>query len=340
MATKPHKSKVDNPFASEPEAAEDLWFLPGPVEHDPDDLPPLPRADRRPLFDAAEWRKAEAALAPDLADLAFDLGRLAERLSEMGDGARRRLALQEAASLGWWTGDRISADRLALWLALHLGAAGDDAPALSRLAWAVRRLSSPEHSGEGATRIAAELGLGGEAFSDRLHEAAEIEAGLTGLHPVVRGCILFHVWRLAGDEPQRRIEAAVLGARIGAGRAGFLPLSLAGLGPLTVSGSPDRRLSGWIAGAHQSVLAALLHLDRLRRWQHRATEATADLSGRTPSRLISALVRLPMVSAPVAEMETGASRAAVQRNFDLFSQRGLIREITGQGRYRVWTATL
>ena len=112
------------------------------------------------------------------------------------------------------------------------------------------------------------------------------------------------------------------------------------MGPLTVSGPPDRRLSGWIAGAHQSVLAALLHLDRLRRWQQRATEATADLSGRTPALLIAALARLPMLSAPVAEAETGASRAAVQRNLDQLRTRGLVREITGQGRYRVWTATL
>lgn len=42
----------------------------------------------------------------------------------------------------------------------------------------------------------------------------------------------------------------------------------------------------------------------------------------------------------MAEAETGASRAAVQRNLDLLVQRGLIREITGQGRYRVWAARL
>ena len=39
------------------------------------------------------------------------------------------------------------------------------------------------------------------------------------------------------------------------------------------------------------------------------------------------------------QTETVASRAAVQRNLDLLAQRGLIREITGQGRYMVWTAT-
>jgi DNA-binding IclR family transcriptional regulator len=47
-----------------------------------------------------------------------------------------------------------------------------------------------------------------------------------------------------------------------------------------------------------------------------------------------------MVSAALAETATGASRAAVQRNLALLQQRGLIREVTGQGRYRLWTARL
>ena len=45
-----------------------------------------------------------------------------------------------------------------------------------------------------------------------------------------------------------------------------------------------------------------------------------------------------MITAPLAERETGASRAAVQRNLDLLTDRGLLREITGKGRYRIWSA--
>ena len=36
---------------------------------------------------------------------------------------------------------------------------------------------------------------------------------------------------------------------------------------------------------------------------------------------------------------TGGGRAAVQRNLALMEARGLIREMTGQGRYRMWRAT-
>jgi Fe2+ or Zn2+ uptake regulation protein len=41
----------------------------------------------------------------------------------------------------------------------------------------------------------------------------------------------------------------------------------------------------------------------------------------------------------MAEAFTGASRAAVQRNLAWMEARGLIREVTGQGRYRMWRTT-
>ena len=41
----------------------------------------------------------------------------------------------------------------------------------------------------------------------------------------------------------------------------------------------------------------------------------------------------------MAERLTGASRAAVQRNLAWMEARDLIREVTGQGRYRMWRAT-
>ena len=67
-------------------------------------------------------------------------------------------------------------------------------------------------------------------------------------------------------------------------------------------------------------------------------QALADLQGSTPLRLVGCLARWPMVTAPLAETETGASRAAVQRNLSMLLERGVIREVTGQGRYRVWSA--
>ncbi len=83
-----------------------------------------------------------------------------------------------------------------------------------------------------------------------------------------------------------------------------------------------------------------MELDRLRRWQERAGEALADLSGRVPRLLLDCLARHLMVSAPQAETESGASRAAVERNLTLLVSRGIAREVTGAGRFRVWTAAI
>lgn len=306
------------------------------------EAPPLPRADRTQLFPHREWREAEAALAPDLAALAFDFGRLEERLRALGPGARHRLALQEVSSLGWWTGDRLPVDRLVLWVSQQIGATGPDAQALAHGGWAVRRLTTGR-APAGPVAMATLLGLPSAAGADRVQEACAVLDGLAGLHPVTMGAILFHLWRLVGAGPARDIEAAVLAARlagVAAGQGAFLPLALAGFGGLAARGTAEHRLAAWIAGAHQALLAALLHLDRLARWSGRAAAAIADLSGRTPPHLLRLLADWPGVSAPMAESVTGASRAAVQRNLDLFSQRGLVRELTGQGRYRVWMAAL
>jgi len=54
--------------------------------------------------------------------------------------------------------------------------------------------------------------------------------------------------------------------------------------------------------------------------------------------LRNALTEWPLVSAPMAEALTGASRAAVQRNLAWMEARDLIREVTGQGRFRMWRA--
>ena len=138
----------------------------------------------------------------------------------------------------------------------------------------------------------------------------------------------------------------MLGARLAEGQDGrtpslpFLPLSLTGFAALTVTGSPTQRLSGWIAGAHQATLSALMTLERLANWHRRATAATADLSGRTPALMITALAAQPMLAVPQTEAATGASRAAVQRNLDALMARGLVREVTGQGRFRVWAARI
>ena len=140
----PHDS-FDSPLTGvevvEERSEDDLWFLPGPIEDEPDDLPPGPRAEPGETTILENWRKAEADNAARLARVAGRLGGLDERLRRGPEGWRHRLALIEAADLSWFVGDRIGPDRLALWIALRLSGVQDDTAALARVGWAVRRLT-------------------------------------------------------------------------------------------------------------------------------------------------------------------------------------------------------
>lgn len=346
----------------------DLWFLPDDHTLDgPNGISPLgPHAAQRQLVDPREWLAAQGRLSGELADLAARFGALDERLRAGPEGWRQRLALLEVADLGWWTGARTSVERLALWVGLRVGATGDDAQAVARAGWAVRRLTAGLGPGNSAQSLAAFLGrtaLDAGAIPEAVADLADIMETTHALHPVTQAAVMFHSWRMLGQgaallQPSQDMEAAVIAARHaavmvqggGSGRrttlpgrgegAMFLPLALSGPTALRATGTPEAKLAAWIGGATQAVLAALLHLDRIGDWHDRAAATISDLTGRTPPAILALLTAWPMVSAPMAEERTGASRAAVQRNLDMFADRGLIREVTGQGRYRVWTARI
>ena len=85
-----------------------------------------------------------------------------------------------------------------------------------------------------------------------------------------------------------------------------------------------------------ATLTAMRHLDEIEAWSVRANTVMAPLSGRTPPTLRAVLTEWPLVSAPMAETLTGASRATIGRNLAWMEAKGLIREVTGQGRFRMW----
>ena len=286
-------------------------------------------------------------MAARLARASGRLGALDERLLRGPEGWRHRLALIEAADLSWFVGDRITPDRLALWLALRLSGVQEDTAALVRLGWAVRRLTG----GPGPEPGLAEF-LGrhdpespndtAERFDDRAGGWLDLMEAARDLHPISRACMGYHLWSLAGlGQDGDRMEAAVTAARIAADEAKgaiFAPLAMGGAGGLRASGQPAERLARWLDGTNSAVLTALRQLDQIEAWAARAEAVMASLSGRTPPALRSALTEWPLISAPRAEELTGSSRAAVQRNLAWMEVRGLIREVTGQGRFRMWRA--
>ncbi|TDL85644.1 hypothetical protein [Meridianimarinicoccus aquatilis] len=328
---------------------DDLWFLPGPFEEEPDDLPLGPRAEPPDTAVIEDWVKAESVHAARLARVAGRLGALDDRLLRSPEGWRHRLALIEAENLSWFAGDRVSSDRLALWISMRLSGAQDDPNALARVGWAVRRLTGgPGPKADLAAfldrRDPENIQDSAERFEDRAGGWLDVMAAAGDLHPITRACMGFHLWNLAGlGQHGDQIEAAVTASRIVAsdGRGAiFAPLAMGGAGGLRVSGSPAERLARWLDGMSSAMLTAMRTLDDIEAWTGRAENVMAQLSGRTPVALRRTFSQWPLVSAPMAESVTGASRAAVQRNLAWMEASGLIREVTGQGRYRIWKATV
>ena len=341
MAPKPQSyndpDAAPGPYDSAPAEA---WFEPDPAAAAL--AIPLPQADRRPLLVVAHWAAAQAACAADLADLALVYGALEQRLRAGPAGWRHRLALREAADLSWAVGDRIPVGQLALWEGLRLSGVQADAQGLARASWALRRLIGGARGGAGGGFAAF---FGRQGGQEDVATLSGLAADLGALHPVTRAVALGQVWQRAGQgEPARQIEAAVLTACLAAEMArsapgsprGFLPQAMLG----GSGGAAQATLAAWLRGATAATQGALSHLDRVLAWQERATLALADLQGRTPLRLLAVLVEWPMVTSGLAERLTGANKATVLRNLGLMQARGLVREVTGQGRYRVWTAAI
>jgi len=332
------------------EDEEDLWFLPGPLEEDdlPPDASPLPQAPRDLLFDPQEWLQAQNTLSEDLARLTQIFGELDVWLRAAPAGFHLRLALREASDLSWWSGDRLSLDRLSLWHVLRIGSTDDTEQSFARAGWAVRRLTGGPPPAEGVAAFLERISDGAEDTEmgpepGALSDLSLLIAQSADLHPVTQAAMLFQAWRMLGASWSRDIEAAVLAARHAASMsrksgqgALFLPLAMSGADTFRGQGAPTSKLRAWIVGAERATMAALLHLETVSDWQHKARDTVSDLSGRTPAKLVEVFTTYPLVSAPMAERETGASRAAVQRNIDRLAAQHLIREMTGQGRYRVW----
>lgn len=324
----------------------------------PSDMP-WPVAGRSPASTPAAWRAGEAAQYRGLLAAAQTLTRFGERLSGFPLDVGERFALLSVSAMLRGEGVWLRPDRIALYRALRIGT-DDDARDLARANWAVRRLLGSSAAGplEGVqgflgrntvqgsqsdTRfIGGDLPQGAElvALGDQWIAAVEM---LKDLHPLTQGAFAFAGWREQGLTPFDEIlEPGVAAMRIGAGGiAPFLPLAEGrNIDRFSIGTNLNQWLSRFYSAVETGSLQALMELDRLADWQARAVQQTADLSGRTPPRLIGALLRLPVVSADLIAATLPCSRPAARRNLDLFAARGLIREVTGQDRYRFWAVQL
>lgn len=329
-----------------------------------DDAAPLPPAPEAPV---RAWLAAEAQQGAGLAAAAAALARVDERLRAWPDDHRRagaeRLALTQAAHLLWAEGAVIGPERLALDGMMRAGRAGEDAADLARGVWAARRLVAARWSLGSAAAVArfeervpvADDGEGGnpgeEPAAETVRGGAWVAAAedwaagvaaLRGAHPFTQAAFAELAWRRLGlAQPGAVTTPAVLAMKIAArtcrGGIAFAPLPRLRrpAGP-----EPEARLAAWLRDIAEGAAEALITLERMQIWRARAEAAIDDLSGRTPRRLVAALAARYAVAAPEAARACDVSVSAAQRNFATLTGRGLAREITGQGRFRVWTAAL
>lgn len=338
---------------------EDLWFLPAePEDRAPTDipLPMAPAGQKSGGFGVEGWLSAEAGAGRALARATGAFSRFDERLKAFPVGAARIAVLCASAALEA-QGDWIPSEKLALYLALREGTS-DEAPEYRAADWMVRRLiggldpledlrgflgrHATDYDGFDAVDLFGEPARGPE-FEDLARDWLVLleELGDRGMPDLVRAGVGFHMWRLSDiSQPGSMVEAAVLASALGCRgvrHASYVPAMLGGRQDLLARGTPIERLTGWLKAVEDGCLRALLELERVQNWQGRAVGALADLSGRTPAMLISAFVVHPVVSAEMIAEESGASKAAVRRNLATFEGRGLVREVTGQERFRFWT---
>ena len=258
-------------------------------------------------------------------------------MRQAGPGALRRLALAEAAAISWQAGGRVAAERLALHDLDRADMGRDDAGALGAAHWALRRLAVRPGGGPGPEHgLDAFLAREGVAADPAVPGWKDGLAALGAALPLVRAAWGFSAWRTTGLSAGV-LEPAVIAARLGGaeGRGpGFLPLAQVAA-PYFAGGDAAARLAAWARAAEAGALRALMTIDALAAWQARATAATARLTGRTPRLLIAALLASPAVSAGMAaRATTGTSTAGARRNLGRLEAAGLVREITGQGRFR------
>ncbi len=328
----------------------DLWFLP------PDDDRPdmgLPQANRTPLIDPAAWVAGQGAQAADLARAAMAVGRLDEVVAAVGPSAITRLAALEVEAMLWAAGTPLKREEIGRDLTSLREGADLAAHRLAR--WALRRLE-----GQGALHdLRGFLGLHraevpgldeavaprpmGIAFDEAAAGFGEMMDALDA-HPITRAAFARSAWRLADLSPDTDlIEAATWSARLmaeGCAALPFVPMGSFGRRVWHGSVPVAERLGDHYRAVADGATAARLALVRLRDWSDRARAATAGIKGDSAARVIAALVAAPLATTEAVERAAGISRDTSERLLARMDGMGLVREITGTRRFRLWTAAV
>lgn len=347
------------PGDPEDDIDEPAWFE---WDDNPDDDPEVtgPVSQRAWI---ATW--IEAARSPEVLGAVIEaaeaLTRLDARLIYDPDveGAAERMAQDEAGDAMWLTGDAGARDRLALY-AQGVRPALDERDQLAN--WALRRLMSPgDPSALGVSDLRDFLGRArpgltdslvedshdlfprptGSELDDGLAQWLEIAGRLQGHHRLVRAAILYRAWRwLNLSGPEDAVTPLVVAARIAGGtNLPFAPFAGAArrMRTFAVRGTEADRLYAMIRAFAEGARQANLSLEQLAAWRLRAMR---NATTKAMKAIVEATARHPVASSNAIADATGMTPQAVNKAARTLHDDGLIREATGQSRFRLWQAAI
>ena len=312
---------------------------------------------RYPGPDLSPWLQAQAGLAVALADAALAVGQLDAVMQAMDDAQRRaatkRLALIEVEAMLWSQGMVLGRDEIGR--DLMEARANSDLEAMRLARWAIRRLEGQgrpdDLRGFLGLHRGTETGAGvlvqrpqGDEFDAAASGFLALTDGLDALHPFARAPLQQILWRMAELSPiEQPAEVAVWCARAMAAPCAalvFVPLGGHGRGVWQAGGPPDQRLAAHLQALQRGARDAARHLWQLSEWADRAGRESACIRGPNPGRVIAVLAAQPLASAPMVEQQAGISRITAERMLNRLTGMGLLREVTGTTRFRLWRADI
>ncbi len=274
-----------------------------------------------------------------------------------------RLALSEAADAMWLAGDAGARDRLALY-AHGRQAAVDSRDLLAD--WALRRLQGQgdpaamtiaglrsflgltrPRSGDAEEWVSDQVDLFprpvGQELDEALGQWLDVAGRLDGRHRLIRAAVLHRAWRWLGlSGPEDPVTPMIVCTRVGGaggGAPGFAPLAGAArrLRTFAVSGTEARRLAATLTAFEEAATEASLTCERLSIWRERAAKAAGTRARRA---VIEATAGAPVVSTKAIARRAGLTGQAVNGAARALSGQGIIQEVTGQSRFRLWKAAI
>lgn len=318
--------------------------------------PPLPLADHGDAVPAAPWLAAQSACAVSLAAAALAVGRLDALIAGMErvarNGAIRRIAMIEVEAMLWAQGTPVRREEVGR--DVMEARADTDLTAMHLARWALRRLEGRGQLDDprgflglrkSDVAILAEpmaLRPAGEEFDEASDEFARKLEQFSGLHPLARAPVSRILWRIAELSPIDDLtEAAVWTGRSMAAcceALSFVPLGRHGRRIWNDHGTPADRLARHLQAVTDGATDARAELLRVQAWAEEAKQRTARIKGSNPARVIAALAAQPLMTTAMVEQHAGISRDTAERLLGRFHAMGLVRELTGTRRFRLWTA--